>query len=56
MPEPHQKPKITPSMQKQIDDNLKRVYADTASEPLPDKFLALLSALKASEGGAKNDD
>jgi hypothetical protein len=42
-------PKPRPSVDRQIDDNLKRVYEATASQPLPDKFLSLLAQLKAKE-------
>jgi len=29
-----------------IDENLKRVYEETASEPLPDRFVELLNRLR----------
>jgi hypothetical protein len=43
------------AIDEQIDRNLKRVYQDAASEPLPDKFLSLLAMLKAKEEAAKHD-
>ena len=43
------------SVEQQIDDNHKRVYQAAASEPLPDKFLALLAQLKAREEGMRDD-
>lgn len=40
----------------QIDENLKRVYADALNEELPDRFRDLLAKLKAGDtpaaGGA----
>ena len=38
------------SIDKQIDENLKRVFDETLNEELPDKFLDLISQLKAKEG------
>ncbi len=43
------------TVEEQIDDNLKRVYQEAASEPLPDKFLSLLAQLKAKEEGARHE-
>lgn len=42
------------AIDEQIDRNLKRVYQDAASEPLPDQFLSLLAMLKAKEEVVKN--
>ncbi|WP_259554224.1 NepR family anti-sigma factor [[Roseibacterium] beibuensis] len=45
------------SIDKQIDENLKRVFDQTLNEELPEKFLDLISQLKAKEsadGGAEN--
>ena len=41
----------------QIDENLKRVYAEALSEELPDRFKALLAQLKSGglPGGSKPD-
>lgn len=39
-----------------IDDNLRRAFQQTADEPLPDRFTALLDQLRQSEpsgGGRK---
>lgn len=38
-----------PSVNKQIDENLKRVYQNALNEQLPDKFLDLIDRLKAEE-------
>ncbi|MDQ2067816.1 NepR family anti-sigma factor [Xinfangfangia sp. CPCC 101601] len=37
----------------QIDENLKRVYARTASEELPDRFKDLLAQLKAKDSSGE---
>lgn len=47
--------KQNPSIERQIDDNLKRVYRTAAEEPLPDKFLSLIALLKAKEQVASDD-
>ena len=39
----------------QIDENLKRVYARTVEEELPDRFKDLLAQLKARETGSGGD-
>ncbi len=39
----------------QIDENLKRVYARTVEEELPDRFKDLLAKLKAREAGNGGD-
>lgn len=36
-------------MEQQIDENLRRVYSDTANEPLPDRFTKLLDQLRQKE-------
>ena len=38
------------ALDKQIDENLKRVYAAALNEELPDRFRDLLAQLKAKEG------
>ncbi|MEZ5797530.1 MAG: NepR family anti-sigma factor [Paracoccaceae bacterium] len=38
---------------REIDENLKRVYRESLEEPVPDRFAALLDALKAKEAGRK---
>lgn len=48
-------PRKKRSVDEQIDDNLKRVYQQAATEPLPDKFLSLLAQLKAKEEGARHE-
>lgn len=36
-------------VQEQIDENLKRVYKETLDEQVPDRFLALLDALRKKD-------
>lgn len=36
-------------MEKQIDENLKRVYEQDSTEQIPDRFLDLLKKLKEQE-------
>ena len=55
----HLKPNMVSKRQKsnvnrQIDENLKRVYEDALNEEVPDKFLALIEQLKS--GKDKPDD
>lgn len=38
-----------------IDENLKRVYQETLDEDVPDRFLDLLSLLKAQKPDAERD-
>lgn len=38
------------AIREQIDENLKRVYAATLNEELPDRFRDLLAQLKGKEG------
>jgi Anti-sigma factor NepR len=38
------------AIREQIDENLKRVYRDSLSEELPDRFRELLAQLKAKDG------
>ncbi|MDO5642727.1 MAG: NepR family anti-sigma factor [Paracoccus sp. (in: a-proteobacteria)] len=37
------------ALDKQIDENLKRVYQEDAKEEVPDRFLALLQQLRDQE-------
>lgn len=50
----------TSSLDQQIDENLRRVYSDTANEPLPDRFTQLLDQLRKQErdksGSTSEDD
>jgi hypothetical protein len=43
---------------RQIDDNLRRVYDDALQEQLPEKFVVLIQRLKDEEkaGHKENDD
>lgn len=36
-------------MDQQIDENLRRVYADTLAEELPEKFMILINKLKETK-------
>ena len=50
----------TSRLEQQIDENLRRVYSDTANEPLPDRFTQLLEQLRQKEreksGESSEDD
>lgn len=37
------------ALQKQIDENLRRVYEQDTSQEVPDRFLALLERLREQE-------
>jgi hypothetical protein len=37
------------NVDRQIDENLKRVYGDALNEDLPEKFLSLIDKLKSQE-------
>lgn len=41
-----------PSVDTQIDENLKRVYNDAMKDELPDRFMDLIAQLKAKEGSS----
>ncbi|MDO9524352.1 MAG: NepR family anti-sigma factor [Gemmobacter sp.] len=47
--------KPTPALAREIDENLKRVYREILVEEVPDRFTALLEALKAKETEKKSD-
>lgn len=36
-------------LEKQIDENLKRVYEEASTQEIPDRFLSLLEKLRAQE-------
>ncbi|MBQ1203103.1 MAG: RNA polymerase subunit sigma-70 [Loktanella sp.] len=36
-------------MDRQIDENLRRVYADAANDPVPDRFAKLLAQLREKD-------
>lgn len=38
-------------MEEQIDDNLRRVYAQASEEDVPERFLKLLERLRNQESG-----
>lgn len=44
----------TTKLERQIDDNLRRVYSDLSEEPLPDRFVKLLDELRKQEN-SKSD-
>ncbi|WP_380993493.1 NepR family anti-sigma factor [Sedimentitalea sp. HM32M-2] len=43
------KKRRTSKVNQQIDENLRRVYSDAASEPIPDRFAQLLEQLRQKE-------
>lgn len=47
----------TNELDQQINENLRRVYADAAQEPVPDRFAKLLEQLRAraAEDGEHDD-
>lgn len=47
---------VPPSVAQQIDENLKRLYADAASEALPKNLTDLLDALRQQDGRNRSDD
>jgi hypothetical protein len=40
-------------LHEQIDENLKRVYEESLSEEIPDRFKDLIARLRAREGGPR---
>lgn len=44
------------TLDRQIDDNIRRVYAEMADEPLPDRFSQLLDQLRQQEGSKDKDE
>jgi hypothetical protein len=48
-------PPQRPSVDRQIDENLKRVYDEALNEELPDRFKDLLSQLKSGKMDKSND-
>jgi hemerythrin-like domain-containing protein len=40
----------------QIDENLRRVYSETAQEPVPDRFADLLEKLRQQEKSERTVD
>ncbi|WP_165586972.1 NepR family anti-sigma factor [Pseudaestuariivita atlantica] len=47
-------PEKQSSVQRQIDENLRRVYGEVANSELPDRFAQLLEQLKASQSNDGN--
>nr|WP_092836034.1 NepR family anti-sigma factor [Roseovarius lutimaris] len=43
------KQRRTSRVTQQIDENLRRVYSETAQEPVPDRFTDLLEKLRQQE-------
>lgn len=37
------------NLDRQIDENLRRVYSDAAGDPIPDRFAKLLAQLRESD-------
>ncbi|MBS4009418.1 MAG: RNA polymerase subunit sigma-70 [Roseovarius sp.] len=45
-----EKNRRTKKLTQTIDENLRRAYADTAKEPVPDRFIKLLEQLREQSG------
>lgn len=45
-----EKNRRTKKLTETIDENLRRAYADTAKEPVPDRFIKLLEQLREQSG------
>lgn len=43
------------SLNRQIDENLKRLYDDTLEEGIPDRFARLIAQLKSADGIGPDD-
>lgn len=43
-------------MRLQIDENLKRIYGETLSEPVPDRLMSLLEELRKKAAATDADD
>jgi hypothetical protein len=43
----------TKNLDRQIDENLRRVYTDAAGEPVPDRFTKLLDQLRERDSETK---
>ncbi len=43
------------ALPREIDENLKRVYRERLEEEVPDRFRALLDALRAQETGSQGN-
>ncbi|QYX57788.1 RNA polymerase subunit sigma-70 [Roseovarius sp. SCSIO 43702] len=43
-------------LNKQIDENLRRVYSEMAEEPVPDRFTDLLRQLRDKEAGESSGE
>lgn len=50
------KSRIAPEVARQIDENLKRLYADRTSEALPDSLSQLLDALRQKETNSRSNN
>lgn len=50
------KSRIAPEVARQIDENLKRLYADRTSEVLPDSLSQLLDALRQKETNSRSNN
>lgn len=47
---------VPPGVAQQIDENLKRLYSDAASEDLPPSLTELLNALREKDAQKKSGD
>ncbi|MEO3415099.1 NepR family anti-sigma factor [Roseovarius sp. CAU 1744] len=50
------KKRRNPKVDQQIDENLRRVYAEAAEEPVPDRFTQLLEQLRQQEQSKQGDE
>ena len=50
------KKRRNPKVDQQIDENLRRVYAEAAEEPVPDRFRQLLDQLRQQEQSKQADE
>jgi hemerythrin-like domain-containing protein len=48
--------KANNDMDRQIDENLRRVYQDAAKDPVPDRFAQLLEQLRQQDEGQSGKD
>jgi hypothetical protein len=51
--DPCSAPDVPPALQRQIDENLKRLYRETIEEDLPEPLKRLVERLRAEQGGGQ---
>jgi hypothetical protein len=52
----HTSDEVNPYVARQIDENLKRLYAESISEDLPESLKSLLDALRQTEVQTKSGE